>query len=133
MAKSSKKSKVASAPEMTPTVPQSATRNGNDLSQSGLSEPKTKANQTGKATARAKGAAKVPGSKLRKTAVQRKGRANQSAKPSGKQGVSVSEDEIRLRAYFIAERRMREGLPGDSGHDWLEARRQLAAEAKSRA
>jgi hypothetical protein len=75
----------------------------------------------------------LPGSKLRKTAVQRKGRANQSAKPSGKQGVSVSEDEIRLRAYFIAERRMREGLPGDSGHDWLEARRQLAAEAEIRA
>jgi hypothetical protein len=24
---------------------------------------------------------------------------------------------------------MREGLPGDSGHDWLEARRQLLAEA----
>jgi hypothetical protein len=45
----------------------------------------------------------------------------------------ISDEEIRIRAYFISEQRLREGRPGDSGEDWLEARRQLQAEANSRA
>jgi hypothetical protein len=40
-----------------------------------------------------------------------------------------SDDEIRLRAYFLAERRHQLSLPGDSAHDWIEARRQLIEEA----
>jgi hypothetical protein len=40
-----------------------------------------------------------------------------------------SDDAIRLRAYFLAERRARLSLPGDSAHDWIEARRQLLEEA----
>ena len=43
--------------------------------------------------------------------------------------VEPSDDEIRLRAYFIAERRHKLSLPGDSAHDWIEARRQLIEEA----
>lgn len=39
-----------------------------------------------------------------------------------------SDEEIRMRAYFIAERRHRLGLPGDSNSDWLEAKRQLLSE-----
>lgn len=39
------------------------------------------------------------------------------------------DSEIQLRAYFIAERRLQQGLAGDSAHDWLEARRQLIEEA----
>jgi hypothetical protein len=39
-----------------------------------------------------------------------------------------SDDEIRMRAYFISERRYRLGLPGDSNSDWLEAKRQLFSE-----
>jgi hypothetical protein len=35
-----------------------------------------------------------------------------------------------MRAYFIAERRMQLSLPGDSAHDWIEARRQLIEEAQ---
>jgi hypothetical protein len=35
---------------------------------------------------------------------------------------------IRTRAYFIAERRHRLGLPGDASSDWLEAKRQLLSE-----
>ena len=42
-----------------------------------------------------------------------------------------SDDAIRLRAYFLAERRARLSLPGDSAHDWIEARRQLLEEAGS--
>ena len=41
-----------------------------------------------------------------------------------------SDDEIRLRAYFLAERRHQLSLPGDSAHDWIEARRQLTEEAQ---
>jgi Protein of unknown function (DUF2934) len=39
-----------------------------------------------------------------------------------------SDEEIRLRAYFISERRRRFALPGDADSDWLEARRQLLSE-----
>ena len=40
-----------------------------------------------------------------------------------------SDDAIRIRAYFLAERRAQLSLPGDSAHDWIEARRQLLEEA----
>jgi hypothetical protein len=40
-----------------------------------------------------------------------------------------SDEQIRLRAYFISERRRRFALRGDSGSDWLEAKRQLLSEA----
>ena len=40
------------------------------------------------------------------------------------------EDTVRLRAYFISERRRRFALPGDAESDWLEAKRQLLAEAR---
>jgi hypothetical protein len=41
-----------------------------------------------------------------------------------------SDDDIRTRAYFLGERRARLSLPGDSAHDWIEARRQLLEEAR---
>jgi hypothetical protein len=41
-----------------------------------------------------------------------------------------SDDVVRLRAYFISERRRRFALPGDAESDWLEAKRQLLAEAR---
>jgi hypothetical protein len=40
-----------------------------------------------------------------------------------------SDDQVRLRAYFISERRRRFALPGDVESDWLEAKRQLLSEA----
>lgn len=40
-----------------------------------------------------------------------------------------TDDEIRTRAYFLAQRRHQLSLPGDSAHDWIEARRQLIEEA----
>jgi hypothetical protein len=36
------------------------------------------------------------------------------------------DDAIRLRAYFISERRRRFALPGDAESDWLEAKQQLS-------
>jgi hypothetical protein len=41
-----------------------------------------------------------------------------------------SDDTVRLRAYFISERRRRFALPGDAESDWLEAKRQLLAEGR---
>jgi len=43
-----------------------------------------------------------------------------------------SDEAIRLRAYFISERRRRFALPGDAESDWLEAKRQLVSEAGRR-
>jgi hypothetical protein len=43
-----------------------------------------------------------------------------------------SDEAIRLRAYFISERRRRFALPGDAESDWLEAKRQLLSETDRR-
>jgi hypothetical protein len=43
-----------------------------------------------------------------------------------------SDDAVRLRAYFLSERRRRFALPGDAELDWLEARRQLLSETGPR-
>jgi len=71
---------------------------------------------------------KSPGKRTRKAPAPRK-------KPSAKAGQKAaahpepSSDEIRQRAYFISERRAQLSLPADASADWLEARRQLLAEA----
>jgi hypothetical protein len=39
-----------------------------------------------------------------------------------------TDDAIRLRAYFISERRRRFALPGNAESDWVEAKRQLLSE-----
>ena len=43
--------------------------------------------------------------------------------------VEFSTHDIALRAYYIAERRGKLGLPGDEMGDWVEAERQLSTEA----
>ena len=49
--------------------------------------------------------------------------------PVAKKGKSpVSDEAIRVRAYFIAQQREHVGIPGDANSDWIEARRQLLAE-----
>jgi hypothetical protein len=52
-----------------------------------------------------------------------------ATKPAASRPVEPTDDEIRIRAYFLAERRHQLSLPGDSAHDWIEARRQLIEEA----
>lgn len=44
--------------------------------------------------------------------------------------MTISESDIAIRAYFISEKRQKEGLPGDHNQDWLEAERQLIAELR---
>jgi hypothetical protein len=60
------------------------------------------------------------------------GAAHITASPPAERSrtAQLSEDVIRLRAYYISERRRRFALPGDAESDWLEAKRQLLAEAR---
>jgi hypothetical protein len=67
--------------------------------------------------------------KKKKSAAPKK-LAKQPAAGISKRTSEPTDDEIRLRAYFIAERRHKLSLPGDSNHDWIEARRQLIEEAQ---
>jgi len=55
-----------------------------------------------------------------------------SKRPASERTGEPSDEEIRLRAYFISERRRRLALPGDTSSDWLEAKRQLLSETGSR-
>ncbi|PYJ09414.1 MAG: hypothetical protein DMF06_09965 [Verrucomicrobia bacterium] len=78
------------------------------------------------------GAATKP---ARKTAASRKKTTGTpktaSPKASSAPTYEPTDDEIRTRAYFIAERRLQLSLQGDSAHDWIEAKRQLIEEAGS--
>jgi hypothetical protein len=77
--------------------------------------------------------------KAKKAAAKEKISKTTAPRPAAKPAASGSapkeptDDAIRLRAYFLAERRARLSLPGDSAHDWIEARRQLLEEAGRRA
>jgi len=70
--------------------------------------------------------------KLRKPKDTSERTAHISASPQAEVTMpeNPSEDAVRLRAYFISERRRRFALPGDTESDWLEAKRQLLAEAR---
>jgi len=48
---------------------------------------------------------------------------------AGATAAGPSDEEIRIRAYFISERRRRFALPGNADSDWLEAKRQLLSES----
>jgi hypothetical protein len=60
------------------------------------------------------------------------GKTKVSMPPEAAQGGDASDEAIRIRAYFISERRRRFGLPGDADSDWLEAKRQLLSETGRR-
>ena len=79
--------------------------------------PATKAVAAKKPAAK-KAAVKSPATKAKKATVAK---------------VAFTQQDIALRAYFIAEKRQKAGLPGDSHHDWIEAERQLLAESKKKA
>src|SRR5207245_11704673 len=68
--------------------------------------------------------------------VRKKSPSSQKAKatmpPEAGTTAEPSDEEIRMRAYFISERRRRFALPGDAESDWLEAKRQLLSETGPR-
>jgi len=58
--------------------------------------------------------------------------SNQLA-PRKKSALTPTNQDISLRAYFIAEKRLQGGGLGDETSDWVEAERQLRAERGSHA
>ncbi|HEY2101884.1 MAG TPA: DUF2934 domain-containing protein [Chthoniobacterales bacterium] len=72
---------------------------------------------------------RLPKSKLPRKERKTPSRARKNAEQKQKSAEpEISDDAIRLRAYFIAEERMRKSIAGDPQSDWIEARRQLLAE-----
>lgn len=59
-------------------------------------------------------------------------RSTAKTKPVAKTRAEPSEEDIRIRAYFIAERRAQLSLEGDPNNDWIQAREELLAEFGSR-
>jgi Protein of unknown function (DUF2934) len=64
----------------------------------------------------------------RKAASPRKKATTRKTPATTKEKSRVSDEAIRIRAYFIAQQRERLAIPGDANSDWIEARRQLLAE-----
>ncbi|MEO5719281.1 MAG: DUF2934 domain-containing protein [Chthoniobacterales bacterium] len=125
MAKSLKKSKEATAQENSSPVPGMESSNGHSKAES--AKPAATKKATTKSTPSAKSAGKSRGTSPKKSSAPRKAGAKKTAKRSLEP--AVRDEQVRLRAYFISEWRTQNGVPGDSAHDWLEALRQLQAEA----
>jgi hypothetical protein len=81
-------------------------------------------------------ARRTSGAPKKSKAGEKKSTAARKAKPatqrSSVRSAEPTEQQIRMRAYFISERRHRLALPGDASSDWLEAKRQLLSEAQHR-
>jgi hypothetical protein len=90
----------------------------------------TGASAAKKRSNRLKAPARKTDAKKKSAAAAGKKRAPRS-RSADAQSAEPSEADIRLRAYFIAERRIQLALQGDPALDWIEARRQLIEEAGS--
>ena len=71
--------------------------------------------------------AKKPGVKRKMPSVRQTG--PKPRKETDRAAVDISDDDIRIRAYLISQRRLRLSSPGDAITDWFKARRQLLEEA----
>lgn len=128
MVKSSKKSNQTALPEggsPAPDSPAASTPDANTAVTRKVQKAKS---------AKVKQRPKTAGKRARVTAGEtvaaRKPRAARAAhKTRRAEHVGISDEDIRIRAYFISEQRKQSGVPGDSAHDWLDARRQLQEEA----
>jgi Protein of unknown function (DUF2934) len=76
-------------------------------------------------------AAKAPAKK--KAATKTTESATKTIAPKTQAKPAFTNDDVALRAYFIAEKRHKAGIPGDAHQDWIEAERQLLAESKKKA
>jgi hypothetical protein len=83
-------------------------------------QPAKRAKTAKRATGKAASKKKAAGTAAKKPAQRR--RAPAAFEPS--------DADIRLRAYFIAERRVQLALQGDPGMDWLAAKQELLEEAR---
>jgi hypothetical protein len=133
MAKNSKKSKQEVAPAIDPAASTVEAQNGVSpaVSREG-GAAKGAAAKTAKSGANAKPKTRRSSSPALKGATGSRPRKEDSRKVP-RPSEAISDDKIRLRAYFISEWRMQNGIAGGSADDWLEARRQLQEEANQRA
>ena len=88
------------------------------------------AKKKGKRQSRATTAKKPRNANVTKDTTTRSTQISASPQTGPSESVELPEETIRLRAYLISERRRRFALPGDAESDWLEAKRQLLAEAR---
>ncbi|HEX8678652.1 MAG TPA: DUF2934 domain-containing protein, partial [Chthoniobacterales bacterium] len=77
---------------------------------------------TGTNTSSSNAAAKKAPAK--KTPKKSAGKTSTRVKPAAE----PSDEDIRIRAYFIAERRTQLSVDGDPANDWIQARQELLAE-----
>jgi DUF2934 family protein len=90
-------------------------------------EPSSPVKATGlKTTPPAKAAMSEP--KPKKAAVPKTTTIKASTKKSTPAAGKITVEQIQLRAYFIAERRKHQGIPGDEASDWIQAERELQSE-----
>jgi len=128
MVKSSKKSTPTAVPEVGLSAPDGPAASTPDAD-APVARKAQKAKAT-KARKRPKTAGKRAHVTAAKTVAARRIRTARVAhKTPPAEHVPISDEDIRIRAYFISEQRKQRGAPGDSAHDWLEARRQLQEEA----
>jgi hypothetical protein len=111
-----------------PTVPKKSKNLQNKNERTGIERASSKT---------AKPARRRPSTGAKKTKATLKTSTPERATKSSSHHRSPSvspptDEEIQLRAYFIAERRHRLDLPGDASSDWLEAKRQLLSEVGPR-
>jgi hypothetical protein len=130
MAKSSKKSKEATAQEGTSTAP--GTESSNGFVTAGSAKPADAKKSPAKSTGRAKSVGRNRSAMPPKVSAGRKTGAKTVQQPTAAGDVGITDEAIRIRAYLISQWRMQNGVPGDSAHDWLEARRQLQEESDRR-
>lgn len=103
-------------------------KNESDIVATPAADPlSTSAELPAKAARKSATAAKKASSK---TAAKKKTATAPAKKRSSSTGKKnqPSDADIRLRAYFIAERRVQNALQGDPAEDWIEARKQLLEE-----
>ncbi len=83
-----------------------------------------------------KNAASRAAQEAKKEPARKKRQITRTAKPrepvEATQVLAPTDEQIRIRAYFISERRRRFALSGDANSDWLEAKRQLLSESDRR-
>lgn len=119
--------KKAKTEETTAAIP------AEPVTSTAAADPAVEAKKSGtkKADAKKTAAAKKTGNKTatRKTSAKKSSKKSPRATTAaGKPAVNPSDEEIRLRAYFIAERRVQLSLDGDPANDWIQARQELIAE-----
>ena len=126
MAKNPKQSKESPAPESNPAAASNEPRNGSGTAK----QPVTK--KAADPAGRAKAPGGSSGPSPRKALVGRTPRTKTTRQSAASDQTVITDEKIRMRAYFISEWRLQNGIAGDSAKDWLDAKRQLQEEAGQR-